>query len=60
MLYSDDEALRWCVVEAMAIEVPLIVSDSGGTHERPRLGRYPEPSTRSGVKLVTLSSEPSS
>ena len=32
-LCSDREALGQCVVEAMAMELPVIVTDSGGTHE---------------------------
>ncbi|MGB2716719.1 MAG: glycosyltransferase family 4 protein [Vicinamibacterales bacterium] len=38
VLCSDDEALGRCVVEAMAMKVPVIVSDSGGTHEIVRDG----------------------
>jgi glycosyltransferase involved in cell wall biosynthesis len=33
VLCSDREALGRCVVEAMSMEVPVIVTDSGGTHE---------------------------
>jgi glycosyltransferase involved in cell wall biosynthesis len=38
VLCSDDEALGRCVVEAMAMEIPVIVSDSGGSHEIVRDG----------------------
>jgi glycosyltransferase involved in cell wall biosynthesis len=33
VLCSDREGLGRCVVEAMAMEVPVIVTDSGGSHE---------------------------
>ncbi|MGA2204827.1 MAG: glycosyltransferase family 4 protein, partial [Terriglobales bacterium] len=33
VLCSDREGLGRCVVEAMAMEVPVVVTDSGGTHE---------------------------
>lgn len=33
VLCGDREALGRCVVEAMAMEVPVIVSEGGGTHE---------------------------
>jgi glycosyltransferase involved in cell wall biosynthesis len=33
VLCSDHEGLGRCIVEAMAMEVPVVVTDSGGTHE---------------------------
>jgi glycosyltransferase involved in cell wall biosynthesis len=33
ILPSDHEASGICVIEAMAVQVPVVVSDSGGSHE---------------------------
>jgi glycosyltransferase involved in cell wall biosynthesis len=33
VLCSDREGLGRCIVEAMAMEVPVVVTDSGGSHE---------------------------
>jgi glycosyltransferase involved in cell wall biosynthesis len=39
VLCSDREPLGICVIEAMAMEIPVIVSDSGGTQEIVQDGR---------------------
>ncbi len=33
VLCSDREGLGRCIVEAMSMEIPVVVSDTGGTHE---------------------------
>lgn len=33
VLCSDDEGLGRCVVEAMAMEIPVVVTNTGGSHE---------------------------
>lgn len=38
VLCSDEEALGRCVVEAMALGVPVVVTNGGGTHELVRNG----------------------